>query len=108
MHIFAHAQVNAPTDSPKADSLHIKNNKTSNPSYNLNKQYDFGDLIRNIFQPRKKADTLHKGSGITIVPNIAANPTIGGQLGIKAVAGRRLGGDQNTIICGCYFSINHY
>ena len=119
MHIFAHAQVNAPTDSPKADSLHIKNNKTSNPSYNLNKQYDFGDLIRNIFQPRKKADTLHKGSGITIVPNIAANPTIGGQLGIKAVAGRRLGGDPKTLLSVAatsasittkgiiYFYINH-
>jgi len=119
MHTFAHAQVNAPTDSPKADSLHIKNNKTSNPSYNLNKQYDFGDLIRNIFQPRKKADTLHKGSGITIVPNIAANPTIGGQLGIKAVAGRRLGGDPKTLLSVAatsasittkgiiYFYINH-
>ncbi len=31
-----------------------------------------------------------------MVPNIAANPTIGGQLGIKAVAGKKLGVDPNT------------
>lgn len=60
-------------------------------------QYDFGDLTRNILHPKKKADTLHRKSGITVVPNIAANPTIGGQLGIKAVAGRRLGNDPTTL-----------
>ena len=41
---------------------------------------------------------MHKGSGITIVPNVAANPTIGAQLGIKAVAGKRLGDDPNTLL----------
>jgi hypothetical protein len=65
---------------------------------NIYKQYDFGDLTRNILHPHKKADTLHKGSGITIVPNVAANPTIGAQLGIKAVAGKKLGNDPNTLL----------
>jgi hypothetical protein len=84
-------------DSFRADSLRVRALKDQKPAENINHQYDFGDLLRNVVHPRRKADTLHKGSGITIVPNIAANPTIGGQLGIKAVAGRRLGNDPKTI-----------
>ena len=94
----AFGQVGAPADSLKADSLRVKKLKRDNPSYNINKQYDFGDLVRNVIHPKKQADTLHKGSGITIVPNIAANPTIGAQIGIKAVAGKRLGNDPNTLL----------
>ena len=116
---FAYGQVQGPVDSLKADSLRIKKFKSNTPSYNVNKQYDFGDLTRNILHPKKKADTLHKGSGITIVPNVAANPTIGAQLGIKAVAGRKLGNDPNTLLSVAatsasittkgiiYFYVNH-
>lgn len=96
LNIYAYGQVNAPVDSLKADSLRAK--KSQARSDNTNKQYDFGDLTRNILHPKKKADTLHKGSGITVVPNVAANPTIGGQLGIKAVAGKKLGNDPNTLL----------
>jgi len=97
--VAAFAQVGAPADSVKADSLRIKKYKKNQPAtYGLSKQYDFGDLIRNVFHPGKKPDSLHKGSGITVVPNIAANPTIGAQLGIKAVAGRKLGTDPNTLL----------
>jgi hypothetical protein len=96
--IYAYGQVNAPVDSLKADSLRGKAKKSQTQPYNINKQYDFGDLTRNILHPKKKADTLHKGSGITIVPNVAANPTIGGQLGVKAVAGKKLGNDPNTLL----------
>jgi hypothetical protein len=92
------AQVGAPVDSLKIDSLRKKNLQQQNRSYNINKQYDFNDFTRNIFHPSRKADTLKNRSGITIVPNIAANPTIGAQLGIKAVAGRRLGNDPNTFL----------
>ncbi|HEY0245462.1 MAG TPA: BamA/TamA family outer membrane protein [Mucilaginibacter sp.] len=95
---LAYSQVNAPVDSLKADSLGPKGKKIIPPVYNLNNQYDVGDLIRNILHPKRKADTLRKGSGITIVPNIAANPTIGAQIGIKAVAGKRLGDDPNTLL----------
>jgi len=113
----AYSQVNSPIDSLKADSLRVK--PRQNPADNVNRQYDFGDLLRNVLHPKRKADTLHNGSGITVVPNIAANPTIGGQLGIKAVAGRRLGNDPNTLFSVAatsasittkgiiYFYINH-
>ncbi|MDB5134080.1 MAG: Surface antigen [Mucilaginibacter sp.] len=116
---LAHSQVIVPVDSLKADSLRAKTLKDKKPVDNINKQYDFGDLTRNILHPKKKADTLHKGSGITIVPNIAANPTIGAQLGIKAVAGRKLGNDPNTLLSVAatsasitskgiiYFYVNH-
>jgi len=94
---IAYGQVEVPADSLKVDSLPVKAMPARQPAENTNRQYDFGDLMRNVLHPRRKADTLHKGSGITVVPNIAANPTIGGQLGIKAVAGRRLGNDPNTL-----------
>jgi hypothetical protein len=94
----AFSQTGAPADSLKADSLHAKKFKKTSIANNVNKQYDFGDLTRNILHPKKKADTLHKGSGITVVPNVAANPTIGEQIGIKAVAGKRLGDDPNTLL----------
>ncbi|HEY4290193.1 MAG TPA: hypothetical protein VGN00_23995 [Puia sp.] len=95
VHGVAYSQV--PVDSLKADSLRVKSLKAQKLAENTRGQYDFGDLTRNILHPKKKADTLHNKSGITVVPNVAANPTIGGQLGIKAVAGRRLGNDPNTL-----------
>jgi hypothetical protein len=82
-------------------------------------QYDFGDLMRAILHPGRPVPPDHNRSGITVVPNIAANPTIGGQLGIKAVAGRRLGNDPNTLFSTAatsasittkgiiYFYVNH-
>jgi len=95
---FAYSQVAAPADSLKSDSLGAKGKKIKPLGYNTNKQYDFSDLTRNILHPGRKNDTLHKPSGIIIVPNVAANPTIGAQLGIKAVAGERLGNDPNTLL----------
>jgi hypothetical protein len=116
---LVYGQVGAPPDSLKADSLRARGKKVEAKPVNLNNQYDFGDLTRNILHPRRKADTLHKGSGITIIPNVAANPTIGAQAGIKAVAGRRLGNDPSTLLSVgstsasittkgiIYFYINH-
>ena len=116
---LVYSQVGTPPDSLKADSLLGKGKKIEARPVNLNNQYDFGDLTRNVLHPHRKADTLHKGSGITIVPNVAANPTIGAQAGIKAVAGRRLGDDPNTLLSVgatsasittkgiIYFYINH-
>jgi hypothetical protein len=115
----AYSQANPPVDSLKKDTLRTKTLKVKKPADNINGQYDFGDLTRNILHPKKKADTFHKGSGITVVPNVAANPTIGAQLGIKAVAGRKLGNDPNTFLSVAatsasitskgiiYFYINH-
>ena len=93
---MAYGQVKV--DSLQGDTLHNKAIQKKKIADNINKQYDFGDLTRNIFHPGRKADTLKKSSGIIVVPNVSANPTIGFQVGIKAVAGRRLGSDANTFL----------
>jgi hypothetical protein len=96
--LMVHSQT-VPVDSLKADSLKAKKTGvTPPPADNIYQQFDFNDLTRAIFHPSRKQDSLKKNSGITIVPNIAANPTIGAQLGIKAVAGRRLGSDPKTLL----------
>ena len=95
---IALGQVAAPVDSLKADSLGGRHRKISPLTYNVNRQYDFGDLAHTILHPGKKRDTIHNRSGFTIVPNVSANPTIGAQLGIKAVAGIKLGNDPNTLL----------
>jgi hypothetical protein len=89
------------------------------PGEDLSRQYDFSDLLRNILHPGRPKDTTHNSLGITVVPNIAANPTIGAQLGIKAVGARRLGNDPKTLLSVgatsasittkgiIYFYINH-
>ncbi|TWR30667.1 BamA/TamA family outer membrane protein [Mucilaginibacter pallidiroseus] len=64
----------------------------------LNQQYDIADLFRDVFHPNKKPDTLKQKSGITIIPNVASNPSIGFQIGIKAVAGKVLGGNPKTTL----------
>jgi hypothetical protein len=119
LHIFAYGQAGAPVDSLKADSLGKKGKKINQQAANLNKQYDFGDLTRTIFHPKKKPDTLHRKSAVIIVPNVAANPTIGAQAGIKAVVGKKFGDDPNTLLSVgatsasittkgiIYFYINH-
>lgn len=93
---FAHGQVITPNDTLKKDSIRRKS--AAERTDNVRKQYDFGDLMRNIFHPKRKANPSHNRSGITVVPNVAANPTIGEQLGIKAVAGRKFGTDSNTFL----------
>lgn len=82
-------------------------------------QYDIGDLYQGIFHPRKKVDKTKPKSAVTIIPNVAANPTIGAQIGIKAVAGKKLGTDTTTFMSVAatsasittkgiaYFYINH-
>ncbi|PTQ99392.1 hypothetical protein C8P68_102213 [Mucilaginibacter yixingensis] len=114
----SYAQTGAPTDSLKADSLRKKNQSAKLPTENLSRQYDIGNLLSDIFHPNK-TDSVHKSSGITVVPNVAANPTIGAQIGIKAVAGKKLGTDPNTLMSVAatsasittkgiiYFYINH-
>ncbi len=71
--------------------------KPAPPVEDLTRQYDFGDLEDAILKPHKKPDSLRNKSGITVVPNVAANPTIGLQGGIKAVAGKKLGIDPKTL-----------
>lgn len=120
--VHGFAQVQVPADSVKADSLRIKEKvvQPAKPTDTLYKQYDFGDLVRNILHPgRPAAPPNKKSSGITVIPNVASNPTIGSQIGIKAVAGKKLGNDPNTLLSVAatsasittkgiiYFYINH-
>lgn len=79
---------------PVVDSLRSKPLKKDT----VEAQYDIGDLFTSIFHPKKKADAPRKKSAITIIPNVAYNPSIGAQIGIKAVAGKVLGKDPNTLM----------
>ena len=94
---MAYGQVGQPADSLKADSLRMPLPTKPTPADSLNRQYDFGDLTHALLHHNKPVSPTHNKSGIIVVPNVAANPTIGGQLGIKAVAGRRLGTDPKTL-----------
>jgi len=87
-----------PVDTLKKDSSHVVPVTTPYSADSLHKQYDIADLLRAVFHPKAKPATHHKGSGITPMPNISSNPTIGFQVGIKAVAGRVLGHQPNTLM----------
>jgi hypothetical protein len=116
---LVYSQEIVPTDSLKSDSLGKKGIKIKKTAEELGNQYDIGDLTRGIFHFKKKAVAPHKPTGITVIPNIAANPTIGEQIGIKAVAGKKLGDDPNTLLSVAatsasitskgiiYFYVNH-
>ena len=82
-------------------------------------QYDFGNLLTYVIHHGAKKDSTRNRSGVTGIPNIAADPTIGFQVGSKAVPGRRLGTDPATLFSVAatsasittkgiiYFYINH-
>ncbi|HEY4335241.1 MAG TPA: hypothetical protein VGM89_05070 [Puia sp.] len=114
-----YGQVGHPADSLKSDSLRRLLPQRSPSGDDITGQYDFGDMMRYILRHGRPVPPGHNSSGITVVPNVAANPTIGGQLGIKAVAGRRLGTDPKTLFSTgatsasittkgiVYFYVNH-
>jgi len=60
-----------PPDSLRVDSLRIAAGRTPPAADNPHQQYDVGNLFQDIFHPHKKPDSLHKRSGITVIPNIA-------------------------------------
>nr|WP_294948168.1 BamA/TamA family outer membrane protein [uncultured Mucilaginibacter sp.] len=119
-HVFAQVQP-TPADTIKGARMKTMELKQqNNQQLELQQQYDVGDLFKDIFHPKRKPDSVFKKpSGITIIPNIASNPSIGSQLGIKAVAGRKLGNDPNTLLSVAatsasittkgiiYFYVNH-
>ncbi|HXB05947.1 MAG TPA: hypothetical protein VNW04_02495 [Puia sp.] len=116
---IGYGQVGNPVDSLKADSLRMNAQQKQYSADDFSGQYDFGDLMRAILHHGRPVPPDHNRSGVTVVPNVAANPTIGGQLGIKAVAGRRLGNDPRTLFSTgatsasitskgiLYFYVNH-
>lgn len=94
----SYSQTKSTVDSIHTDSLRINALKAQKPADSTYKQYDVSDLFRHLFHPKRKPDSLRKKSGITIIPNVAYNPSIGAQIGIKAVAGRVLGSQPNTLM----------
>lgn len=107
-----------PVDSLKTDSLKYQIPKKLPPGMDMSVQYDIADLIKDILH-KEPSPPGKKASGITVIPNISSNPTIGFQIGVKAVAGRKLGRDPNTLMSVAatsasittkgiiYFYINH-
>jgi len=99
LHGIANSQTVTPVDTVKKKSLTADTLKVINPVDTLMyKQYDLSDLYNDIFHPKRKPDPRRKRSSITMMPNIAGNPTIGAQVGIKAVAGKVLGRDPKTFM----------
>ncbi len=94
----SYSQIANPIDSLKNDSLKAKSVITERSVDSTFRQYDMADLIKDIIHPRRKPDSLRKKSGITPMPNVAYNPSIGAQIGIKAVAGKILGKHPNTLM----------
>jgi len=88
------------------DSIPDTQNNLFNPSDSIypgpiqpladSEQVDIWDLYRQLFH--KHRDSTKAPSAITVVPNISANPTIGFQIGIKAVAGKVIGRDPKTYL----------
>lgn len=94
----ARSQTVNPSDTITKDSLIIADTvRPSSPKDSfLLRQYDVSDLARSLFHPGRKRDPNRRRSSVTIMPNIAGNPTIGAQIGVKAVAGKVLGKDTTT------------
>lgn len=74
--------------SSKVDSVKILNDD----------QYDIVDLFKDInpFKKGGKDSVVKKRSAISYLPNINYNPSIGFQIGVKAVGGLYLGDKKNT------------
>ena len=96
--VMAQKQVQESKDSVKLDTTRLILQHPKARIYDAKQQYDFSDLVNAILHPHRKDKLAHTSSGFTVVPNVSANPTIGFQGGIKAVAGLRLGGDPNTLL----------
>ncbi|KIO77559.1 hypothetical protein TH53_08865 [Pedobacter lusitanus] len=98
IHNHAYGQTVIPAEPLKKDTAHASPPASQRPADSTYKQYDVSDLIRHILHPKRKTNPLRKKSGITPMPNVAYNPSIGAQIGIKAVAGKILGSDPNTLM----------
>ncbi|WP_223233336.1 BamA/TamA family outer membrane protein [Chitinophaga sp. CF418] len=96
IHGAVYSQVQPPADTLKRDSLPKVAERQVEE--NVFRQFDLGDLARDILHPKRPPGPMKTRSGIIVIPNIASNPSIGSQIGIKAVAGKKLGGDPRTLL----------
>jgi hypothetical protein len=94
---ITYGQTLTPADSLKTDSIRL-NAIAAKQNDSINTQYDIADLIRSIAHPNRQLNPARKKSGITPIPNIAYNPSIGAQIGVKVVAGKVLGTEPNTYL----------
>ena len=72
--------------------------------------YDIGDAIKDIgrfIRHDTSKKILKKGSGISILPNINYNPSIGFQIGAKVVGGLYLGDKANTTMSTFATALNY-
>jgi hypothetical protein len=94
---YTYGQTPAPADTLKTDSSIVDRARAEKEAEELASQYDLVDLLRDILN-RKPNLSGNTGSGVIIIPNVASNPSIGSQIGIKAVAGKKFGKDPNTLM----------
>jgi hypothetical protein len=96
----AFSQISLYADSTHVDSLRSKYMQVPTEQEDLSKQYDLGNLYNNIVRPHRKTDLTpkKKTASIIVIPNVAANPTLGFQFGVKAVAGKKFGDDPKTFM----------
>lgn len=94
--LIGHQYTYGQADTLQKDTLTADTVKTIKIVDTLNQQYDVADLLRQIISSKKVPDPNRKITGITPMPNFAYNPSIGAQIGIKAVAGRVLGDVPDT------------
>lgn len=91
------------------DTVSTKETKDTT-RYNVNHLYDIGDGIKDIGRFIRR-DTTHKiaknRSGISILPNINYNPSIGFQVGAKVVGGVYLGERENTAMSTFATALNY-
>jgi hypothetical protein len=96
----AYSQVSLLSDSVHVDSLRKTFIQAPPSQEDLSKQYDLGNLYNNVLRPHKTKALpgKKKTASVIVIPNVAANPTLGGQAGIKAVAGKKFGDDPKTFM----------
>lgn len=98
-HGVASSQAVTHIDTLKKKSAQADTLRVINPADTIMyKQYDLSDLFNAVFHPKRRPDPKRKRSSVTIMPNIAGNPTIGAQIGVKAVAGKVLRRDPKTFM----------
>lgn len=75
----------------------ISNKQQKDTLRNTEELYDIVDLFKDIIPSKKPKDQKpKKRSPISYLPNINYNPSIGAQIGVKAVGGKVLGNQPNT------------
>lgn len=83
-------------DQRNTDTLFVR--KKNNTYLSPDSLYDVVDLFQDInpFKKKKKDSISERRSGISYLPNINYNPSIGFQIGVKAVGGIHFGDRKNT------------